>query len=752
MEDRSFVDLLSKGNLDKIEIDPRLIDSFRRVMRKIQKFFNDRGYTKERNYRKFLQDLLLKEGTGKYKIVVSKELSQRKANGLFSMLQRRIYINESILDDPETLDGVLCHEFIHFLVVAGAFYDLQTDKEALKTAFMNEALTQMLTEAIMQEDNSAVYKPQTSMARFARLLKGDKESYSKFLKGGIDFSNSPSSLWKKFMKDAERYHENPRNSPYPFAEAIKDKDYIAAQRDLITDKTSTIGKLLFWEYKNIVELLLERPAPDDEYMDKFFNELDESYIRKLGIYNKDIIEKLKEKLKEFRDALELEKEVKDNEIYEFELCGHKFFIDRNGKIYDKSNVEKTVTEYPSTGKYIVEVAGEKIELDMNSLKFSSYKNKLQQQQAELESIFVSCIQGDIHAVAKVKDRDGLIKLERFILPVENSKAVYIATYKDHIEILTPCIKLGTREHVPSYKYLGLTHSDPKKAIIFAEPQNRELSGTIYSMNTVKTLEHKIITPMKDHLRTTLSKNQKENLIRAYLETIDTTEEEILSGLLLENQVLFDYAKSQFVSLSEEEKDDMYLELMKRDTRFIISFDQGQIKVSTFCGDEFPMAYESTPVVLLDTNGKGLYNEMKSVIERKPSITEPYERMTLRPYNGISKEIDEEQRHKETLRRAQELLNVNITPTAGFRFDHPDQKIPRVIMKDRKTLQEEKTSTLGQLRDLYDNNILNSTTYLEMRRALTEEYKRWEEQAEDLPQTTHQQPKTRPKTLLKATKN
>ena len=59
MEDKSFINLLTEENLAKINIDPRLVDSFKRVMKKMQVYFNSNGYTSERDYQAFFYEYLL---------------------------------------------------------------------------------------------------------------------------------------------------------------------------------------------------------------------------------------------------------------------------------------------------------------------------------------------------------------------------------------------------------------------------------------------------------------------------------------------------------------------------------------------------------------------------------------------------------------------------------------------------------------------------------------------------------------------
>ena len=56
MEDKSFINLLTEENLAKINIDSRLVDSFKRVMKKMQVYFNSNGYTSERDYQAFFYE------------------------------------------------------------------------------------------------------------------------------------------------------------------------------------------------------------------------------------------------------------------------------------------------------------------------------------------------------------------------------------------------------------------------------------------------------------------------------------------------------------------------------------------------------------------------------------------------------------------------------------------------------------------------------------------------------------------------
>ena len=80
MEDTSFLSFTEDSIIDKIDIDPRLIDSFKRVMKKIQEYFNANGYTSQRNYKEYLERFLLNSGEQNMRFYVNKIIKRKKRN------------------------------------------------------------------------------------------------------------------------------------------------------------------------------------------------------------------------------------------------------------------------------------------------------------------------------------------------------------------------------------------------------------------------------------------------------------------------------------------------------------------------------------------------------------------------------------------------------------------------------------------------------------------------------------------------
>ena len=238
VEDKSFIDLSTEENLSKIDIDPRLIDSFKRVTDKLQTYFNANGYTSQRDYKKFFEEYLFKDMDSKLRIRVSDEPSKIGAAGLYIHNQgiTEIHIDETYLNNEETLDSIFCHEFIHFLAMRGLAAVEYPDPEIKNGGFINEALTEMLTQQIYP--NSNAYQPQVNMLKFANLLTGNVNNYSLFLRGKVDCKGG-ASAWNNFYASANAYQLSCADKKFLMRDAINDSNYISAQRCIIQANISS---------------------------------------------------------------------------------------------------------------------------------------------------------------------------------------------------------------------------------------------------------------------------------------------------------------------------------------------------------------------------------------------------------------------------------------------------------------------------------------------------------------------------------
>lgn len=80
-----------------------------------------------------------------------------------------------------------------------------------------------------------------------------------------------------------------------------------------------------------------------------------------------------------------------------------------------------------------------------------------------------------------------------------------------------------------------------------------------------------------------------------------------------------YAESQYDRIPYEQKKELYDKVVKSNERFIISTKDGKINVSLLFGDEITTAFQGQSVVLVDTKGKGLYNEQYETLSRSAPV-------------------------------------------------------------------------------------------------------------------------------------
>ena len=55
MNESHFTNLMKDEKFSRINIDSRLVDSFKRVLEKLQTYFDANGYTSQRDYEKFFE-------------------------------------------------------------------------------------------------------------------------------------------------------------------------------------------------------------------------------------------------------------------------------------------------------------------------------------------------------------------------------------------------------------------------------------------------------------------------------------------------------------------------------------------------------------------------------------------------------------------------------------------------------------------------------------------------------------------------
>ena len=622
MEDKSFINLLTEENLAKINIDPRLVDSFKRVMKKMQVYFNSNGYTSERDYQAFFNEYLLNpDNTKNLSLFLNDEPSKIGAGGFYTNDGKRICIDESNSRKNENLDSTLCHEFIHFLVMRGIINEQYADPQIRFGGFINEALTEMLNRQMYP--NSGAYEPQVSMMGFANLLSNNVNNYSMFLRGNIDAKGYGASAWNNFVANAKAYQAKWKGKPFLMADARKDELYIKAQRELINSKISAHLIKSFSDYTEKIDILMQRPAPDLEYMETFFENMDRNLLNNLGLRNPELSSILKQKLQEYREISSSFAKYGNKDIYEFEISGRKIGIDKDRNLYGANGLPYQATWNPNTGIYEFKTGNESVKLDISQVDFKNWKTRAGERQKEISQYFSQNAKDDVKSVEQVAKKEGLAKLEKFTLPSVDGKrtptVIYVATYNDRIEVLNNPTQIGTMENIKSAQYIGVTSLDPKVGAIYAKPLGSIDKGMVYSKYNQKYLHSRTIHSLAKQIAPTLTEEQVDKLVEQYKASDEYDMEENLSIEQLQEFAIQQYATSQYDRMPDEQKKELYDKVVKSNERFIISTRDGKINVSLLFGDEITTAFQGQSVVLVDTKGNGLYNEQYETLSRTTTV-------------------------------------------------------------------------------------------------------------------------------------
>lgn len=614
MEDSSFLYLTNDETISKIDIDPRLIDSFKRVMQKIQLYFNANGYTSQRDYSTFLEEFLLKDIDGKLKIQCNNGPSKIGAAGLYwpkSPKEFLLIIDESVLEtkNNDFVDSTLCHEFIHFLVMRSKHkYDSDVEID-----FTNEALTEMLTQQIYP--NSHAYEPQVSMMKFANLLTNKVNNYSMFLRGSID-SKGGASSWNNFISLVSEYQNQMKGKSFKLKEAIQNPLYIKAQRYIIEANIHPHLLKNFQDYERCIEILNNRPVPDNDRIEDFKNRMDKFLINNLGIHDLSMQKVLLDQLKRYRTINEKLEMYDEKDVIEFEILGRTIAFDENQKIY--GNTIYTSYWDPNTGIFKIQVGNEIKSFSINNLDFKRRKKKLLDERSKISKKFTSNLLRNAKAVMSISKNKGLIKLECFELPIVGSTKfdknyIYIATYEDRIEILDSAKILGKISDVNSSKYIGLTSMT--NGAIYLNHVGQIENGIVFTALNNKQLINKSIQYLVSRLKERLTTEDICNIINNYIRKNNDVDGEEFSLEDLRELALTDYAKQKFDSMSSEEKNSIMAIVTDLAPKYIISTTKGNVEVSVLFGNEYTTAFLGESETLISRGENGVWDSYYAIVEK-----------------------------------------------------------------------------------------------------------------------------------------
>jgi len=598
MEDTSFIDLLKDEKFKKISIDVRLKEPFKRVIKKMQVFFNANGYTKERDYASFFKEYLLTDGDKKISFEVTNEPSSLASDGFYTLDGKRIVIDERIIGFPDSVEHALCHEFIHFLVHRAIDTQEEFDDNIKHGGFIDEAMTESLTKLIYPGKGS--YEPQVNLMGFSNLLIDSANNYSKFLRGGIDFIRfSNSTLWTDFFNFIKRYQEEYAKVGYEMRTAINNENYIKAQRQLINNQISPYTISNINDYEQIIKKLNKRPVCDGDFINDMISKMQVNFVSKFQYLEcfKSVIIKLLEKYT--NNLLTIENL---QNFYEFEIFDVKITIDKNGQVNFKNNIledgysKVTYYQIGKTIRFIGNYNGNIVEkiICLDDINFHEIEEKNEKKKKELlfeNETLLKCFnqsnKEEISIILSIINRPKLVRIRKYNLSLDGklSKSIYVAEYTDRLEIIGNSTSLGIKK----FKEIGKTY--------------------IYSTLPLTAIENKARTFFNKILLKNMSDEEKTEILDFYKKSNKYDEFESLSyeELLLEAIVYYSREKQLYSKLSDDDKDKLRKQVINSNLQFLVTINNEQLIVASFIGDN---VYKNADVdFLYNRRGQGKYNDL-----------------------------------------------------------------------------------------------------------------------------------------------
>jgi len=311
-------DFLSRPeNFNKINIDDRLKEQFKNVLKRMSAFFEKKGYSDARNYIALFQESILKEGSIS---VASKEHFKNAGVEYAAAYYQNgnIVVREDQIGN-DRLESTLCHEFIHFIV-----HNKNKNKD-YTGSFLDEGATECLTREIYPERALSSYNPQVDMIKFIQKLDNSDWNNYRFLKGSLPINIT---MYSDALTPAENFQKK------YFAKRIDktDSDYITFQRERIDEflrhaMSSKNKPIEIDEYLRITTLLREAPARDDIFIEKTISEHNKKFINKhIHHTNERATRAALTKLEQLQ-TLASEK----GKGHAVEIDGSRYFLDRDGK-------------------------------------------------------------------------------------------------------------------------------------------------------------------------------------------------------------------------------------------------------------------------------------------------------------------------------------------------------------------------------------------------------------------------------------
>ena len=253
-----FLKLLEPENLSKINIEAELIPIFKKVIIKINDYFIENDLMDAKDWDSFFEKYLLTPNDSQHSIKKDPQCRTKCACGEYYRDSKEIIVTS--VDSK-----ILCHEFIHFLVMADRTkYKLKVEDY---TAF-NEGMTERLAILVMggvQNSLIGAYQDEVELAGFYCSLSGKRSPFKYFLNNEFYFDYDKQK-WQQAWRWAAkffRFHDDySRNSLQRFITDNALKDYVITSFDEYLDFVYKFNNHSYYfnknEYQIVINKIIER--------------------------------------------------------------------------------------------------------------------------------------------------------------------------------------------------------------------------------------------------------------------------------------------------------------------------------------------------------------------------------------------------------------------------------------------------------------------------------------------------------------
>ncbi len=664
-KDSSFIDLTKK--LNSINIDDRLKPAFIEAMKRFQKYFNEKGYTSERNFNAFFEEYIFNADPSKnLKMIVSDEPVKTGAMGFYRFGKEEIHVDEQFLEKPEIVTHIVIHEFIHFLTMH------EQAKGDRIPDFMNEGITEKLAREVSGLKEVGSYEPQVQMMDFLNKLRGENYNFRNFItQGRID---SKLLFFGSFNSESKLFQDKYNQHAMSLLAAKEDDNYIKAQRSLVYDTLTTAKDIE--KYKRIVETLASRPVRDDEFVNQALERTERYLINSECMsFSKNNPDHqmmqtfMANKVKELRDKLTILGQIDPKTPFEFikDLASGANIILKKEDGQLKWNIQNWQgISQMNTSQNKIEIAwgpkypyAYKVSLDTDKLAFDG-REKLSKEVEEISKMFGERAKSDQSKVMKCIDDKSIVSCDRHDISTDvegktSTKTIYTTKDKEgNITVDRNYIPLKKIREFDNHKLIGyIPSNDEKTGLTWLEPKGKAQNGQVYTLETYEMLQRKAKLEYGESLTKDYTEEQFQKLVEDYKksEYYDPEFDESLSPERLMDVAVDHFYENEYSKLDLIEQNKRLFKQIEKSPKMIVYEENGIIRVGNY-NEEFNYAVQNIDENLIDLENedRGLYTKVfKDMQQEKDKRQQETETDSKDPKAILKSKYDKERITKEDLK-------------------------------------------------------------------------------------------------------